>query len=397
VTDGVVAPAARRHKPCRDAEASAALPPLIQAQPHSVPNMLAAQLQTALASLCHKAGPLSIDDIQSAVATAVAEQTRVQTSGSDKAPCAGAAPSRRQDQGHTQQEHKMHARPAKAANDDSAAAGAVLEVSGCVHPLVGNLVRGTFVRTNANHGKPAWQKKMADGINNFDVFLYFWDSRDGNAFSGWWLGPEIGSTTVWAFNPSAKSDTPPPTGWQVPHNGAVDSTLTIKCSHGAISVRSVATPVRNKMTVPGAVSVARMAAPAQDVREPIAPPDLGAHRPRPEQPEDPYKRQVCVPDDFAARYGMTKGAMPNVVQILALAASYPSDGQGVLYRREEQALFHCNDYNDGATYGVQIRSPVSRRCCGLSSHGHVHGQLAPAGRRDPMTAAHRACQHRRRR
>eukprot|EP00913_Durusdinium_trenchii_P019952 g18753.t1 len=46
------------------------------------------------------------------------------------------------------------------------------------------------------------------------VFLYFWDNRDGADFSGWWFGDQVGGTQVWARNPSP-GPLPPRTGWKV--------------------------------------------------------------------------------------------------------------------------------------------------------------------------------------
>ena len=47
------------------------------------------------------------------------------------------------------------------------------------------------------------------------VVLYFWDDRDGFHLCGWWFGPDVGSNTVWAFNPGL-SWLPPVKGWQQP-------------------------------------------------------------------------------------------------------------------------------------------------------------------------------------
>eukprot|EP00441_Pelagodinium_beii_P018050 CAMPEP_0197658060 /NCGR_PEP_ID=MMETSP1338-20131121/45004_1 /TAXON_ID=43686 ORGANISM="Pelagodinium beii, Strain RCC1491" /NCGR_SAMPLE_ID=MMETSP1338 /ASSEMBLY_ACC=CAM_ASM_000754 /LENGTH=956 /DNA_ID=CAMNT_0043234561 /DNA_START=36 /DNA_END=2907 /DNA_ORIENTATION=- len=101
-----------------------------------------------------------------------------------------------------------------------------LVVSGCKHDTVGQIVRGGFVRSGENHGRPTYRKtQKADGK---DVNIYFWDSRDGANMSGWWFGSMVGGDVVWAFNPNTGSQTPPPTGWKVPYEGQVDPTMGIK-------------------------------------------------------------------------------------------------------------------------------------------------------------------------
>jgi hypothetical protein len=71
-------------------------------------------------------------------------------------------------------------------------------------------------------------------VNGLEVFIYFWDARDGQGLAGWWLAPKIGGDAVWAFNPSASSPMPPASGWKVPYDGPVDTTLVVSCQtqHG---------------------------------------------------------------------------------------------------------------------------------------------------------------------
>ncbi|CAK0883943.1 unnamed protein product [Prorocentrum cordatum] len=75
-----------------------------------------------------------------------------------------------------------------------------------------------------NHGKPTYKKDTQ--VNGLDVMLYFWDERDGKAFSGWWFGPKVGGDQVWAYHPRNIA-TPPKSGWKVPYDGPVDPTLAI--------------------------------------------------------------------------------------------------------------------------------------------------------------------------
>merc|ERR1719226_429523 len=101
-----------------------------------------------------------------------------------------------------------------------------------MHGTVGSIVRGSFTLASQNHGKPAYKKDSQ--VNGLDVMLYFWDERDGKAFSGWWFGPKIGGDQVWAYHPSNVM-TPPKTGWKVPYHGPVDSTFLISAKSSALT------------------------------------------------------------------------------------------------------------------------------------------------------------------
>jgi len=85
---------------------------------------------------------------------------------------------------------------------------------------------GTFLEEGNNHGRKVF-KKMASGNGDVDVFMYYWDSRDGPAFEGWWFGNKLGGTQVWSHCIAA-SMTPPPTGWKIPWDGAVRPTLMVQ-------------------------------------------------------------------------------------------------------------------------------------------------------------------------
>lgn len=104
-------------------------------------------------------------------------------------------------------------------------------VHGCQHSTVGPTIRGTFYKTGDNHGKPAYKRDVQ--VNGFDVMLYFWDDRDGPAFSGWWFGPAIGGDQVWAYHGAKQLTSPPKHGWKVPYDGPVDETLRIEAASGA--------------------------------------------------------------------------------------------------------------------------------------------------------------------
>ncbi|CAK0799231.1 unnamed protein product, partial [Prorocentrum cordatum] len=108
-----------------------------------------------------------------------------------------------------------------------------VSVAGCSHATVSGIVTGSFTAVTQNHGKPAYKKDSQ--VNGLDVMLYFWDERDGKAFSGWWFGPKVGGDQVWAYHPS-NTMTPPKSGWKVPCDGPVDPNFAV--SSGAAPVPS---------------------------------------------------------------------------------------------------------------------------------------------------------------
>lgn len=105
-----------------------------------------------------------------------------------------------------------------------------ITVAGCAHATVGRIVRGTFTLSSQNHGKPVYKKDTQ--VNNLDVMLYFWDQRDGASFSGWWFGPQVGGDQVWAYHPK-DTPSPPKSGYHVPCDGPIDTTMTIGATSSA--------------------------------------------------------------------------------------------------------------------------------------------------------------------
>jgi|EP00927_Polykrikos_kofoidii_P053582 hypothetical protein len=84
---------------------------------------------------------------------------------------------------------------------------------------------GEYAEGGTNHGRKYYKKiqKIA-GHENVDVYLYFWDERDGKAFSGWWFGNQVGGAQVWSRN-KQPSATPPKNGWTIPWDGEVKPDL----------------------------------------------------------------------------------------------------------------------------------------------------------------------------
>eukprot|EP00435_Cladocopium_sp_Y103_P021690 s3160_g5.t1 len=131
-------------------------------------------------------------------------------------------------------------------------------VSGCTHGNVGPIVRGDYNIAGSNHNKPAYKKEQK--VSGLDVMLYYWDERDGMAFSGWWFGPKIGGDQVWAYQPTRTTETPPQSGWKVPYDGPVDLSL---CA-GSTSAAAMQAAVRQLDAQARSQQIAEMKKAAED-------------------------------------------------------------------------------------------------------------------------------------
>jgi len=86
---------------------------------------------------------------------------------------------------------------------------------------------GEFFEKTSNHGRPTYQKASeVAGEKPLEVFLYYWDDREGAEFEGWWFGRAVGGDEVWAHN-SSKDMTPPRRGWRIPYTGDVRLTFVV--------------------------------------------------------------------------------------------------------------------------------------------------------------------------
>jgi hypothetical protein len=100
-------------------------------------------------------------------------------------------------------------------------------VTGCSDPQTASGVHGEYEICGANHDRPAF--KSIDYGQGFESFIYFWDDRDGPAFTGWWIGPSLGGQDAWVRHPGVPSERwPPRSGWLVPHDGPVDSHMVVE-------------------------------------------------------------------------------------------------------------------------------------------------------------------------
>jgi len=86
---------------------------------------------------------------------------------------------------------------------------------------------GQFVEKGVNHGRKVYQKTANQASpDHVDVLLYYWDSRDGPAFEGWWFGNKLGGTQVWSHCKDSGL-LPPGAGWKIPWDGQVRPTLCV--------------------------------------------------------------------------------------------------------------------------------------------------------------------------
>lgn len=86
---------------------------------------------------------------------------------------------------------------------------------------------GEYVEMGVNHGRKVFQKMPQRGDQeNVTVLMYYWDSRDGPGFEGWWFGNKLGGTQVWSHCKDSGL-APPLSGWKIPWDGAVRPSLTV--------------------------------------------------------------------------------------------------------------------------------------------------------------------------
>ena len=71
-----------------------------------------------------------------------------------------------------------------------------------------------YTKDGMNHNNPTY-KKVNGPDDQWDVFIYYWDARDGADFCGWWFGSSVGVNQVWSRN-DKNDPTPPRTGWEIP-------------------------------------------------------------------------------------------------------------------------------------------------------------------------------------
>jgi len=130
---------------------------------------------------------------------------------------------------------------------------------------------GDYADKGENHGKRFYQKiQKIPGHEDIKVFLYYWDTRDGADFSGWWFGDQVGGTQVWARCP-ASTPTPPRIGWKVPWDSPIakPGVLFVDPHKGAAAASSPTVVTPRAGTTPAGTSPA--ASPAATASSPAMP------------------------------------------------------------------------------------------------------------------------------
>uniref|UniRef100_A0A7S0A754 Uncharacterized protein n=1 Tax=Pyrodinium bahamense TaxID=73915 RepID=A0A7S0A754_9DINO len=87
---------------------------------------------------------------------------------------------------------------------------------------------GEYIEKGVNHGRKVYMKAHDKAVADYvDVLLYYWDSRDGPSFEGWWFGNTLGGTQVWSHCKDSGL-LPPGAGWKIPWDGPVRPTLVVR-------------------------------------------------------------------------------------------------------------------------------------------------------------------------
>merc|ERR1712151_802485 len=93
---------------------------------------------------------------------------------------------------------------------------------------ISEIIAGKYIAHSENHGKVVYKRE--DKSKGLEIFIYFWDDRDGDGLCGWWFGPSVGGEQVWAYHPSRTAAPPPASEWNVPHDGAIDPSFSVKAA-----------------------------------------------------------------------------------------------------------------------------------------------------------------------
>ena len=86
---------------------------------------------------------------------------------------------------------------------------------------------GDYVEVGSNRGRKTYQKtERILGMEEMDVFLYYWEDEEAVEWCGWWFGDEVGGAKVWSRH-SSRAQKPPKTGWNIPWDGPVKNQLCV--------------------------------------------------------------------------------------------------------------------------------------------------------------------------
>lgn len=152
---------------------------------------------------------------------------------------------------------------------------------------------GEYTEQGVNHGHPTYQKVL-ENHDEVNVFVYFWDTRDGSEFSGWWFGDSVGGQQVWSRSvETGKGNVPPSRGWRVPWDAeCVDGLLIVEV------IDNLAQPVSNGPTPPSSKPPHPAGAPERaPVPQPSTGPGAGGGPTGPTPSQPLIKPKVQQPDD----------------------------------------------------------------------------------------------------
>eukprot|EP00929_Paragymnodinium_shiwhaense_P029909 TRINITY_DN17051_c0_g1_i4.p1 TRINITY_DN17051_c0_g1~~TRINITY_DN17051_c0_g1_i4.p1 ORF type:complete len:2008 (+),score=805.96 TRINITY_DN17051_c0_g1_i4:95-6118(+) len=85
---------------------------------------------------------------------------------------------------------------------------------------------GEYSVYGENHSRKTYVRTSTGEPEELDVYLYYWDERDGKQLSGWWFGAEVGGAEVWSRK-ATNSMVPPKSGWMIPWDGDVEPDLVV--------------------------------------------------------------------------------------------------------------------------------------------------------------------------
>lgn len=97
------------------------------------------------------------------------------------------------------------------------------------NPMIGTLV-GEYREAGSNHGRN-YYRKVQGAVRGHEVYLYYWDDRDGPALNGWWFGNMVGGREVWG-RAQESSPTPPPGGWNIPWDSKDEADFLVMNAEG---------------------------------------------------------------------------------------------------------------------------------------------------------------------
>jgi hypothetical protein len=116
-----------------------------------------------------------------------------------------------------------------------------LVVSGGINAVVGPQSMGVYEPIAVHHGRPVYQRcgrGLLPAGGRLEIRIYFWQDQNYPRYSGWWIGPTIGGSEVFAHNRDEQLVTtmPPHRGWRVPWYGNDDEMITVRAEHQVQSV-----------------------------------------------------------------------------------------------------------------------------------------------------------------